>query len=195
MHFSITKIFPKILSKHATEESETFGSNNLSLHELVPTEPLQCHDSGEWDPLAFRDGIQILCSFLLVKVNHSYGNSYSMHSLIHSWSLDRMSNEDKQQNYFLASTVLANSFTPNDEDRAFWQDLIPHLTSWMSHQRSIGCTTSSIDFKFENTFFKNGLYNAAEGLELHILELWRRVLRVEHPHTLGTMHNLTWTYN
>ena len=118
-----------------------------------------------------------------------------MHSLIHSWSLDRMSNEDKQQNYFLASTVLANSFTPNDEDRAFWRDLIPHLTSCMSHQRSIGCTTSSIDFKFENTFFKNGLYNAAEGLELHILELWRRVLRVEHPHTLGTMHNLTWTYN
>ena len=96
-----------------------FGSNDLSLHEPVPSELLRCHDSREWNPLAFRDGIQILCSFSLVKVNHSHRNSYSMHSLIHSWSLDRMSNEDKRQNYFLASTVLANSITFNDEDRAF----------------------------------------------------------------------------
>ena len=175
-----------------------FGSNDLSLHELVPTELLRCHDSGEWDPLAFRDGIQILCSFSLVKVNHSNGNSYSMHSLIHSWSLDRMSNEDKRQNYFLASTVLANSITFNDEDRAFRRDLIPHLTSLMSHRRSIGRTTSLAEnrvLKFGRTFFENGLYNAAEELQLEVLESWRRVLGEEHPDTLEIMDDLASTYD
>ena len=182
--------------KRATEKS--FETNDLSLHDLLPTELLRCHDSGEWDPLAFRDGIQILCSFSLVKVNHSNGNSYSMHSLIHSWSLDRMSNEDKRQNYFLASTLLANSITFNDEDRAFRRDLIPHLTLWMSHRRIIGRTTSFAEdqvLKFENTFFENGLYNAAEELLLEVLESTRRVLGMEHPHTLTNMGNLAWTYN
>ena len=182
--------------KRAAEES--FGANDLSLHELVSTELLRCHDSGEWDPLAFRAGIQILCSFSLVKANHSNGNSYSMHSLIHSWSLDRMSNEDKRQNYFLASTLLANSITLSDEDRAFRRDLIPHLTSWMSHRRSIGRTTSFTEnqvFEIGYTFLENGLYNAAEELQLQVLESWRRVLGVEHPDTLMTMHNLAFTYN
>ena len=181
--------------KRAAEE--TFGSNYLFLHKLVPSELFRCHDSGEWDPLAFRAGIQILCSFSLVKANDSNGNSYSMHSLIHSWSLDRMSNEDKRQSYFLSSTLLANSITFNDEDRAFRRELIPHLTSWMSHRRSIGRTTSFTEnqvFKFENTFLENGLYNAAEELQLEVFELRRRVLGAEHPYTLGTMHSLASTY-
>ena len=121
-----------------------------------------------------------------------------MHSLIHSWSLDRMSNEDKRQNHFLASTLLVNSITLNDEDRAFRRDLIPHLTSWMSHRRIIGRTTSFTEdqvLKFENTFFENGLYNAAEELQLEVLESRRRVLGEEHLYTLETMGNLAWTYN
>ena len=182
--------------KRAAEES--FGTNDLSLHELVSTELLRCHDSGEWDLLAFRAGIQILCSFSLVKANHSNGNSYSMHSLIHLWSLDRMSNEDKRQNYFLASTLLAYSITFNDENRAFRRDLIPHLTLWMLHMRSIGLTRSFTEkqvFKFGYTFLENGLYNAAEELQLQVLESWKRVLGVEHPDTLMSMHNLAFTYN
>ena len=201
---SILGIFAFFHNENISEDiikraaKETFETNDLSLHELVPSELLRCHDSGEWDPLAFRDGIQILCSFSLVKVNHSNGNSYSMHSLIHSWSLDRMSNEDKRQNYFLASTVLANSITFNDEDHAFRRDLIPHLTSLMSHRRSIGRTTSLTEnhvLEFGRTFFENGLYNAAEELQLEVLESWRRVPGVEHPDTLRTMNNLALTYN
>ena len=182
--------------KRAAEKS--FETNDLSLHDLLPKELIRCHDSGEWDPLAFRAGIRMLCSFSLVKANNSNGNSYSMHSLIHSWSLDRMSNEDKRQNYFLASTLLAFSITLNDEDREFRRDLIPHLTSWMSHRRSIGRTTSLTEshiFKFGCTFFENGLYNAAGELQLEVLESTRRTLGAEHPHTLTNMGNLAWTYN
>ena len=201
---SILGIFAFFHNENISEDiikraaKETFGTNDLSFHELVPTELLRCHDSGEWDPLAFRAGIQILCSFSLVKANHSNGNSYSMHSLIRSWSLDRMSNEDKRQNYFLASTLLANSITLNDEDRAFRRDLIPHLTSWMSHRRSIGRTTSLTEnqvFKFGCTFLENGLYDAAEELQLQVLESWRRVLGAEHPDTLMAMDNLASTYS
>ena len=182
--------------KHAAEKS--FETNDLSLHDLLPKELIRCHDSGEWDPLAFRAGIRMLCSFSLVKANNPNGSSYSMHSLIHSWSLDRMSNEDKRQNYFLASTVLGNSITFNDEDYAFQRDLIPHLTSWMSHRRSIGRTTSLTEnqvFKFGYTFLENGLYDAAEELQLQVLESWRRVLGAEHPDTLIAMDNLASTYS
>ena len=47
--------------KRAAEES--FGTNDLFLDELVPSELLRCHDSGEWDPLVFRAGIQTLLFF------------------------------------------------------------------------------------------------------------------------------------
>ena len=201
---SILGIFAFFHNENISEDiikraaKETFETNDLSLHELVPSELLRCHDSGEWDPLAFRAGIQILCSFSLVKANESNGNSYSMHSLIHSWSLDRMSDEDKRQNYFLASTVLAYSTTLNDEDREFRRDLIPHLTSWMSHRKSIGRTTSLAEnqvLKFGHTFFENGLYNAAEELQLEVSESRKRVLGAEHPDTLISTQDLAWTYH
>ena len=110
-----------------------------------------------------------------------------------------MSNEDKQNNFFLASTLLAYSITPfSSEDHPFRRDLVPHLTSLKSHRRSLGQTTSYTDsqlFKFGYTFYENGLYNDAEQLDIQVLESKKRVLGVEHPDTLTAMDNLAWTYS
>ena len=186
---------PEDIIKRAAEAS--FGTNDPPLRELVPTELLRCYGSGEWNPLAFRAGIRKLRSYSLVKVNDLNGNSYSIHSLIHSWSLDRMTDEEERKNFFWASTLLANSITLNNEDRVFRRKLIPHLTSWMSRRKSIGHTTSLAEnqvLKFGHTFYENGFYNSAEELQREVLESWKRVLGAEHPYTLMAMDNLALTY-
>ena len=166
-------------------------ANKQSLRELISPELLRCHDSGEWDPLVFREGIQILCSFALVKPNPST-NSYYVHPLIHSWSRHRMTNEDKQKKWFLTSSLLAHSFSLNPEDRVFRRSLIPHLIFCKSHK-----TTSYMDnqfFKFGYAFLENGLYNEGEESMVQILEPKKRILGAEHPETLEALNNLAVTY-
>ena len=70
--------------------------------------------SRSWDPLPFRAGIQILNSFSLISTDTNRG-SYSFHPLVHSWSRDRLTEEEQKvicchrmrqglQNYFLGET-------------------------------------------------------------------------------------------
>ena len=65
---------------------------------------------GSWDPLFFRDGIQVLLSFSLIRQNVIH-HAYSVHPLVHCWSYDRMAAEEQQRRHFTANLLLSQSIS------------------------------------------------------------------------------------
>src|SRR6201994_59277 len=54
---------------------------------VLDSEILFLTAAGEWDRLRFQGGIGVLASFALVR---SYSKVYTVHSLVHTWSRDRI---------------------------------------------------------------------------------------------------------
>ena len=48
--------------------------------------------------------------------------------------------------------------------------------------------------KFALAYYESGFFNEAEELQVQVLEIRKRVLGEEHPHTLVSMANLASTY-
>jgi hypothetical protein len=57
---------------------------------------LQQGKNGGWNPLFFRNGIQVPLSFSLIRQNVVH-LAYSVHPLVHCWSHDRMTTEEQQK--------------------------------------------------------------------------------------------------
>ena len=73
---------------------------------------LQLHNTGKWDNFVFKEGVRVLLSCSLIKLDSSKG-VYTMHPLIHAWGRDRMSSEDRQKYCSMAYGMLACSL-PED---------------------------------------------------------------------------------
>lgn len=157
--------------------------------------PLDHH--GKWDPFPFREGIQILNSFSLIKTD-SHG--YSVHPLVHSWSRDRMTDEGRKLRSRAASALLAHSITWNllGADFAFRRKLIPHMKSCNRHSAEVVNSEHYTEEELANfglAYHENGYYEEAEKLRVRAVEMSNRILGKEHPDTLKSMDNLASTYS
>ena len=101
--------------KTPSNDNESQQMQNHPFHQL-----LQCDRDSHWDPLYFKEGIRILLSFSLIE-KAAMDNIYSMHPLVHSWSLDSMSHEQQQAGSLFVHSLLSSSitFVFASEDYAF----------------------------------------------------------------------------
>ena len=156
-----------------------------------PPQLLLLDQEGAWDPLFFRKGIRILLSFSLLR--KTAGDViYSLHPLVHCWSRDSMSNEERQTHGLVASILLSSSITfgVTSEDFAYRRIIIPHV-------KALGNQIFDDDEqlnKFVLAFNEAGYWNDAEKLLVDILMIRAMVFGQEHPLTMMTIGSLAAIY-
>src|SRR6202035_2877886 len=104
----------------------------------LPHQLLNCNKGGKWDLLFFREGIQILISYSLIKKNN-FG-VYSMHPLVHCWIRDRMLQREQQTRCMSAKALLVQSITFQfaSQDYAFRCTLLPHIKANEQYANEVG---------------------------------------------------------
>ena len=180
-------------SKTSSDDDESQQMQNHLYHRL-----LQCDEDGRWDFLYFREGIRSLLSFSLIK-RTAMDNIYSMHPLVHYWSHDSMTDEQRQAGSFFAHKLLSSSITPTfaSEDYAFRRTLVPHIKAANRHNSLLRTPMAYNDKRYTNyglVFYEAGYWNEAEQLQIRVSETRKRDLGEEHPDTLMSMGNLMETY-
>ena len=160
---------------------------------------LQRRKDGSWDPLFFRDGIRMLLSFSLIKRNVTRaGNVYCIHPLVHLWSRDRMSQEEKQSSCLAANTLLSLSidFESNAEGYGFHRTLVPHIKANDSPSRE-GIVLPYDDHRYAGfalALGRSGYWTETESLLVQVVEYRIYTFGPNHPATLTSMTNLASTY-
>ena len=146
---------------NGSDSDMDFLQDNIILHQV-----LQLDKGGNWDPLFFREGIQVLLSFSLIK-KAAIGNTYSVHPLVHSWSHDRMLPEEQWIKY-ACSHILSSSisFQFTSEHCAFRQRLLPHIKVNL-HDIQLEMPSFYNDKQYTNfalVFYEGGYWKDAEEL-------------------------------
>ena len=154
-----------------------------------PPRLLQLDQAGTWDPHLFCKGIGILLSFSLLR---KASGIYSLHPLVHCWSRDSMSDEERQTSFSAASTLLSSSITYRftSKDLAYRRTIIPHI-------KALWDSTSYDEERYEKfalAFHEAGHWKEAEELKVQVMQTRKRVLGGDHPHTLRSIANLALTY-
>ena len=180
-------------SKTPSDDGESQQMQNHLYHRL-----LQCDEDGRWDSLYFREGIRSLLSFSLIK-RAAMDNIYSMHPLVHSWSRDSMTDEQRQAGSFFAHNLLSSSITPTfaPEDHAFRRTLVPHIKAANRHNSLLRTPMAYNDKRYTNyglVFYEAGYWNEAEQLQIRVSETRKSVFGEEHPDMLMSMGELASTY-
>ena len=168
------------------------------LRDIVPPTLLQLDASGKWNPLPFREGIRLLNSFSLIKIDAS-GCSYWIHPLVHSWSRDRMTEEDRKVRCRSACALLAHSISweYRATDLAFRRDLIPHIKSCTMHfDDAVGSEIymEKALVNFGLAYHVGGLVKEAEAMRERAMQMSMEIRGSDHPATLTAMHYLAMTY-
>jgi hypothetical protein len=187
-HQSITE---EIFKRAAEAPKPTMYNNDIDPSGLLqpamdnlPSQLLQLNKKGKWDTFPFRQGIQMLMSFSLIKQDASEG-SYSVHPLVHSWSRDRIPLPEQERKNKASRALLAYSVTYefSADDYAFRQTLIPHVNA--STAEVCNPTQYHIDecVNLALVLYENGNWVKSEKLEIHVVETRKRVLGTEHPDT------------
>jgi hypothetical protein len=155
-------------------------------------------DDGIWDSFSFREGIQVLLSFSLIKRSKT-GKIYSVHRLVHSWSRDRVLKTDLEAAACSARGLLAQSITFQfySPDYSFRRTLVPHIEANKGY-----CLQKELEKEYtinekENfawVYHEKGEWKKAEELYVQVKETRKRVLGAEHPNTLTSMVNLASIY-
>ena len=175
------------------------GNDHDARSKLYLTSQLfQLDPEGNWDPLCFRKGICMLLSYSLIKKAVNSG-VYSLHPLVHCWSRDSMSGEDRQTGISMTSTLLTSSITFDFSTNgyAFHRSLIPHIKALDQYSKELGIEMSYNDQQYTHfalAYDSGGYWKEAEKLEVQVMQTRKRVLGEEHPDTLISIGNLASTY-
>jgi tetratricopeptide (TPR) repeat protein len=159
---------------------------------------LSIDDDGQWNPLHFRGGIQVLRSFSFVK---SAGLPfYTMHRLVHDWVRDRMSEEECATSVQIVGTLFKLSI-PHDTDEhiPFCQTLVPHITGNMDLMEKLPFSSKEVD---DNLLMKSGNLLQFMGFYHYAFKCYSSAfcfreskLGPEHVHTLVSMNSLASAYS
>ena len=121
-----------------------------------------------------------------------------MHRLVHFWAQDRLSEADRQNHTSTIRALMSKSiqWTFKTEDYALRRKLLPHIHRCQNPNRETKCFVESIqDFtNFALVYSGNGNMADAEALEVHVLELRKSTLGLEHRDTLSSMADLASTF-
>ncbi|PPQ85614.1 hypothetical protein CVT26_008972, partial [Gymnopilus dilepis] len=183
-----------IYGKITNRQQKKLNRNSISLLD----HPLLSKDKeGTWNEVQFRNGVQKLLAFSLLK-QHSSDGVYSMHPLVHSWSRDRMTQSTYQHNLDLTETILLDS-APTGEmdilDYLFLQRLMPHISANSNYGHFPKASNDSTCWKLARVLDETGQYHKAEILYLNIAQMRAKILGKKHPSTLSAMNNLASTYS
>ena len=196
-HSNISKdIFRSAAEEHVVD-SEVAENLPLAMSSLDRT-LLALDTNGHWDEFIFGQGIAVLLSFSLMKRDKS-SEMLSVHPLVHCWSREQISKSEQQRMYEMGSTILccAISRRLSSYDYGLRRLIFPHITANESHGSQMGLTKKYYDDKWNNFIFvmsEIGDWKNAEQLEVQVLDMRKKMLGVEHLHTLISMGNLARIY-
>ena len=153
---------------------------------------------GHWDEFIFGQGISVLLSFSLMKRDKS-SKSFSVHPMVHYWSRERISRSERQKMCDLGSAILSCSISWRfgTQNYKLRRVIFPHIKANMLYERQIGLVRQYYDDKWMNfalVLGENGDFNNTEELKVQVMDMRKKVLGAEHPHTLSSMGNLASTY-
>ncbi|KAA6408365.1 MAG: hypothetical protein FRX48_08107 [Lasallia pustulata] len=165
----------------------------------LPGDLLELDDDRKWDPLLFRNSIQILLSLSLIKRDTS-GETYSIHPLVHSWSRDRMTDSAVMKWAASANAILAGSVDSggSESSHTYRRKLVPHINAYYQFVKASQVATLSKDDEcamYGQAFQENGNWDRAEVFYKSAVEMRTKLLGTEHPDTLSSMRNLALTYS
>ena len=145
-----------------------------------------------------RRALVLLSSFSLITIDVGK-SSFSMHPLVHSWTRDRLSEQDQTHYQSSAAFALAKSIKLQREmaDYALRLRLWTHV-DFLLHigvrkalmSGSLNATQSQMAAKFALVYSDNGHFDGAEEMYQKALEGMERVYGKEHRDTLQCMDNL-----
>jgi hypothetical protein len=105
-HEGITE---EIFSYAALQEDEEISSPALPIaSSILDRRLLPLNKTGTWDNFVFREGLQILLSFSLIKKGPS-DCVYAMHPLVHTWGRNRILLNERKQCCLMAYVTLSCS--------------------------------------------------------------------------------------
>src|SRR6202522_1812749 len=158
---------------------------------------LALDNDGQWDDFIFGEGIGVLFSFFLIK--RQSAEMLSIHPLMHCWCREQMSKYEQQRMCQMGSIILscAIPWRFSSQDYALRQLIFPHIKANELHGNKIGVIKQYYDDKCNNfglVMMDAGDWNNAEKLFVQGLDMRKKLLGAEHPHTLRSMGNLASTY-
>ena len=178
-------------------DSEVTGKLPLAISSLDRT-LLALDNNGHWDEFIFGQGIAVLLSFSLMKRDKS-SEMLSVHPLVHCWSREQISKSEQQKMYEMGSIILSCAISRrlSSYDYGLRRLIFPHIKANESYGSQMGLTKKYYDDKWKNFIYlirEMGDLKHAEQLEVQMLDMRKKVLGAEHPHTLSSMANLANTY-
>lgn len=128
----------------------------------LPMFMLELDKNGEWDRLAFRQGIQRLRAFSLVQTGTGKA-TYSVHPLVHQWSRERLSSSELNTATLRVQAILAQAAGTDVKpgDMHFARMLLPHITSFHGAAAELDLEVPFFDDSteaFSHIFAKNGFW-------------------------------------
>jgi len=181
------------------EDNKISGSQLPQASSLLDRRLLPLNNSGTWDNFVFKEGLQMLLSFSLIKKGPC-DYVYAMHPLVHTWGRDRMLSNEKKHCCLMAYVTLSCSLRwDEDQSYGFRRVLVTHIRANMEYSRSEsnknGVTYLDDSYaKCGRLLMEQGYSREAENLEIKVLDTRNRILAVEHPDTINAMENLAITY-
>ncbi|KIJ90614.1 hypothetical protein K443DRAFT_659169, partial [Laccaria amethystina LaAM-08-1] len=196
-HEDITE---EIFSYAALPEDEKTSSSKLPLAScLLDRRLLPLNESGIWDNFVFREGLEILLSFSLIKKSPS-DCVYAMHPLVHTWGSDRLTLNERRKYSLMACITLCCSLRWDaGQPYRFQRVLVTHVRANMEYFKSEDSQNvlSFIDdvyAKFGRLLQEQGYLEEAETLLKKVLDIRGTILGVEHPDTMAAIPHLAATY-
>ena len=193
-------ISEEIFSYAAVQKVDKTPMSKLPLaSSLLDQRLLSLSETGTWDNFIFREGIQILLSFSLIRRGPS-DNVYAIHPLVHSWGRDRLTLNERKKCCLMAFVTLSCSLRWDaDQLYGFQRTLVTHVRANMEYFKSEG-NEKIISYmddaytKFGRLLSEQGYLKEAETMQIEVLVARNKILGVEHPDTINAMGNLAMTY-
>ncbi|KAF8161533.1 hypothetical protein B0H34DRAFT_796307 [Crassisporium funariophilum] len=160
---------------------------------------LSVNEHGVWNKILFRQGIEVLVSFSLVKLGASAG-SFSIHPLVHHWSQDRLTIKEQQAACLMGRNILACAVPTSleSEDYDFRRLLWPHVKANHQYGSQVLLPRTYKDdecLRFAEVYKDCGDWNEVEKLYIQMLEGREKKLGHKHPDTVGVMTAITVVYS
>ena len=184
----------KDIFRSAAEESREYGADSEVAEKLpLAMSSLNCillalDNNGHWDEFIFGQGIGVLLSFSLMKRDQS-SEILSVHPLVHSWSREQITKSEQQRMYEIGGIILCCAISErlSAYDYRLRRLIYPHIKAIEAHGSQMGLAKKYYDDKCNNFIFvlcEIGDWQCAEQLGVQVLDMRKKLLGTEHPHTM-----------
>jgi tetratricopeptide (TPR) repeat protein len=154
-------------------------------------------DTGVWNKLIFKEGIQILLSFCFIRLG-AHDSQYAVHPLIHAWHRDRMTSKERKEFCLMAYVMLACSLHKDfyQQPYSFRRALVTHVKANVQHSRTLKQHSYFDDAsaKFVWILREQGYPKEAEIIAIKVLDVRINILGEDHQSTIWAVECLSKIY-